>query len=660
MPPPPSSLRLAALLLRSIRRAAQSALSTGRYSVPGLTAGAGAGGADADADLEIHNVVLGVPAHFSLPRRRAVVRAARLSGFAGHVGTVTESTAAAVAYGLFVSPDRRRDDNAAAAPDDGGEGAEGGEKEEEGKEDEEDANDEGSGSEDEEGWTAVSVPSAGVAAAGCDGSSDAKKVGGPVAGGAPKKGAPVPSGAKLEESVPPRGKAILVFDMGGGTTDVTIASMASSSSSPSGEKGRSDEEKEDVRFRVLATAGDNRLGGDDLDEALARLVREAKLRGDGDANVAPTSSARRRRLRGLCRDAKEKLCGNAGGEDGMDESPPLLEAEFDFDGAKVTISREEFERAIAPLVARAEGVVREAMQAYQARAGNVVDSGGERDGGLLPPMDEVILVGGSTRTPSIRSMLSRLFPPPTPPELCTSVDPERAVGRGCAIRSAAASGLVPKWELRNALMLDALPHGMGVLVGGPAGEGRRRRYVPVLCKDAPLPAMDHARFVLADPTQPGITVVAAEDVHGHCDADGDEGWLQEVGTFTFLLHRPAEVQLRQLEEEDRAREILVGMTVGTDGRFIVSVFDELDPEHAERRRRYLTKRGEMGGVAEGATVEVDGGDENKDEGGGKVSSSSTMEELFLTVACVLVVIFYVAARMAFSVPPDEEDGSRIL
>ena len=159
--------------------------------------------------------------------------------------------------------------------------------------------------------------------------------------------------------------------------------------------------------------------------------------------------------------------------------------------------------AFGPLVDRAERVVDDALSALQSRPDSHPRSGA---------IHEVVLVGGSTRVPSVRAMLRRRFPPPIPPELCTSIPAETAVAQGLALKAALASGEVPLWEMRNAMMLDAVPHPVGVWVcpgtdgkdggdGAPYAKGEMIRpeergghFVPILRKDAPLPAMGNATW----------------------------------------------------------------------------------------------------------------------------------------------------------------------
>lgn len=149
--------------------------------------------------------------------------------------------------------------------------------------------------------------------------------------------------------------------------------------------------------------------------------------------------------------------------------------------------------------------------------------------------------------------------------------PNAAVAQGAAIQSAIVSQLVPKHELRNALMLDALPHPIGVLV-------EEDMYVPILERGMELPAMHYASFCLGDVRQKGVTIIAVEDI-------GDDLPLERIGEFTFLLHWLSDEKY-DLMEDDGGRMIDVGMTVESSGKFIVSIFDKNDPDHLRKKKWY--------------------------------------------------------------------------
>jgi molecular chaperone DnaK (HSP70) len=443
---------------------------------------------DVPGSGKVRNCVVGVPAQFGQAQRKLMEQACRLAGFDGTVSTITESTAASMAYGLFSSTSRV--------------------------------------------------------------------------------------------------KTILVFDMGGGTTDLTIC-----------------QETEDAAFHVVVSQGDDCLGGDDMDHALLDLVVNKYTKEQAESKI---KSQERRNLLRLCRKGKEELCGNAYDGQGPAESCKVKITNDVF----VTVSWQEFNDAIQPLIQRAQNLVLLALERYQ-------------DTYSSSSIDEVVLVGGATRVPEVRSMLQETFPHV---ELCTSVSADSAVAQGAAIQAALLSSLVPLHELRSALMLDALPHSIGVKMD----DGR---FLSILEKDSPLPAMGYASFTLADVHQPGVTIVAVENV-------GNDLPCEKIGEFSFLLRKLTEEQLASLHNK---RRVDIGMTMETDGKFIVSIFDPNDPEHLAKRRRYLKNKA----ATRGNDIKLDYHERTTGITSDDNGITWTKEESKLLILPILLFIAYVVLKLAF-------------
>lgn len=491
-------------LLRSIRIAANEYLvgkNRSKILAPGMSPND-----STNTQTLIENCVVGVPAHYSLAQRTSIQIAAKEAGFSGYIGVMTESTAAAMAYGLFVSPTQFDD----------------------------------------------------------------------------------------------KGKVILVFDMGGGTTDVTIAKM--------------DEKQSDaVQFRVIATSGDRRLGGDDVDELLARYLWKRSIT-SSDENSSWKASYHQDLVR-QCRYAKESLCGSGD----LDKSTDDVTVAYQ--GKELHITRKEFDQAIKHLVDRAERVVDEALLVLKSQESTSI-------------IHEVVLVGGSTHIPTIRAMLRRKFPPPVPPDLCTSISAETAVSQGLAIQAALVSGLVPLFELRNAMMLDTMPHSIGVWVCGSnaskkapfekgdviqANRDTVGHFVPILQKDTTLPAKGNMTFELANAGQHGVSIVAVEHI--------GQDQYQCMGVFNFLLY--------QLLDCGDTRKVEVGMVLKESGQFIVSIFDEKDPEHRIKGRKYLESKG---------LIESQRREEEQEE----THDSFSGNEFGLILFCLSFFVLYVAVKVLFS------------
>lgn len=559
-------LQVTTILLRAIQDAAADYLTNNNnrsnIQPPGLLL------QDGNTSQSIPNCVIGVPAHYNHAQRAAIRNAAAKAGFTGHVSVMTESTAAAMAYGLFVSPTVSR----VVSNNDGATTA----------------------------TTSTNDSSSGE-------------------------------------------KNILVFDMGGGTTDVTIATI---------NFGTTSDDDDNVRFHVVATAGDSRLGGDDVDESLARYIwKQYALK------VSATTRQKndelnwnvneRRELISECRRAKEELCcctDNKSDYDGKRCTTGTVEASIVFQGMTISISRPEFNSVIQPIVDRAENVAQDALSTFQRRHDHqIMDS---------TIIHEVVLVGGSTHIPTIRTMLRRIFPPPNPSELCTSISAETAVAQGLAIQAALLSGSIPLWELRNAMMMDVLPHSIGVWIsaGGEAvvpftkgriikpstnQESHQEYYVPILEKDSPLPARGSAAFTLAAVKQPGVRVIAVEQI-------GPGDIFQCMGVFDFLLCRLGN------NDNSKVRHVKIGMTLEESGEFTVSIFDEKDPDHRDKRRRYLMEKVLRDGSSSVNNIQKDGEHMMYDEEDDRIYQKYSRTEISLAIICVISFGLYVVARIAFA------------
>jgi len=210
-------------------------------------------------------------------------------------------------------------------------------------------------------------------------------------------------------------QTILVFDLGGGTFDVSILELG------------------DGVFEVKATSGNNYLGGDDFDNRVVDwLAQEFNKENGIDLKADPRALSR-------LKEAAEKAKIELSTTSNTDINLPFITA--DESGPKhmdVTLSRSKFEELIHDLVEKTVGPTRQAMN----------DAGVTGD-----DIDQVILVGGSTRVPAVLELVKKL----TGKEPNKSVNPDEVVAVGAAIQAGVLGG-----EVKDILLLDVTPLTLGI------------------------------------------------------------------------------------------------------------------------------------------------------------------------------------------------------
>jgi molecular chaperone DnaK len=223
-----------------------------------------------------------------------------------------------------------------------------------------------------------------------------------------------PTAAALAYGLDKRREGIIaVYDLGGGTFDISILKL------------------QDGLFEVLATNGDTHLGGDDIDNRLLQIALE-DIRTEWGEDLSHSGEAVQTLRRDVIR-AKEAL-----------SFAPVVNIEFDWHGRhyKREVTRELFESLIKDIVDRTLGPCRDCM----------------RDAGVTPEqIDEVVLVGGSTRIPMVRSAVEVLFRAKPHTEL----NPDEVVALGAAVQAGILSGTV-----ENQLLLDVTPLSLGIEMYG--------------------------------------------------------------------------------------------------------------------------------------------------------------------------------------------------
>jgi molecular chaperone DnaK len=210
-------------------------------------------------------------------------------------------------------------------------------------------------------------------------------------------------------------QTVLVYDLGGGTFDVSILELG------------------DGVFEVKATAGDNRLGGDDFDQVIIDYLVE-QFKKENGIDLSKDKMALQR-----LKDAAEKAKKDLSGVASTQISLPFITA-----GAagplhlEVTMSRAKFDELSAHLVERTMGPTRQALS----------------DAGLTPSqLDKVILVGGSTRIPAVQEAIKKA----TGQEPHRGVNPDEVVAMGAAIQGGVITG-----DVKDVVLLDVTPLSLGI------------------------------------------------------------------------------------------------------------------------------------------------------------------------------------------------------
>lgn len=321
-----------------------------------------------------------------------------------------------------------------------------------------------------------------------DSQRQSTKDAGRIAGLEVKRIIPEPTAAALSYGLDKdTDKKIAVYDLGGGTFDVSILDIS------------------DGVFEVLATNGDTHLGGDDFDNVIINFLLEEFKKQEG-IDLSKDKMALQR-----LRDAGEKAKIELSGTQSTEINQPFIT--MDATGPKhlnITMTRSKFESLAHSLIERTTAPCLNAL----------------KDAGLTPSdIDDVILVGGMTRMPSVQAKVQDIFKR----EPHKGINPDEAVASGAAIQGGIIAG-----DVKDVLLLDVVPLTLGIETLGGV-------LTPLIERNTTIPTQKTQTFSTAADNQPAVTIVVLQ---GERPMAKDN---KEIGRFDLTEIPPAPRGTPQIE-----------------------------------------------------------------------------------------------------------------
>ena len=321
-----------------------------------------------------------------------------------------------------------------------------------------------------------------------DSQRQSTKDAGRIAGLDVKRIIPEPTAAALAYGLDKQHeKKIAVFDLGGGTFDISILEIG------------------DGVFEVLSTNGDTHLGGDDFDNAVLHWMLD-EFKKEHGIDLSKDKMALQR-----LRDASEKAKIELSGTQTTEINQPFIT--MDATGPKhlaLTLTRAKFENLVHDLIERTSEPCLKAL----------------KDAGITKEkIDEVILVGGMTRMPAVEKKVKEIFGR----EPHKGVNPDEVVAIGAAIQGAVLGG-----DVKDVLLLDVIPLTLGIETLGGV-------LTPVVERNTTIPTQKKQIFSTAADNQPAVTIVVLQ---GERKMARDN---KEIGRFDLSEIAPAPRGMPQIE-----------------------------------------------------------------------------------------------------------------